>query len=156
MENCFNLLLWLVKWNEKWIDLLIKCGLVGLVTSKLLLLLLQYSSNSSNTRTTSTLSPRWVFYVDSETFLRLPYLVIGQDGIDTGVLPPDVVHVEVGAGGGESLARGWQVPASLLSPGIFCYGWICFCIYSENIGAVHFKIDFFYCINELRLIWKWK
>ena len=47
MENCFNLLLLLVKWNEKWIDLLIKRGLV---TSKLLLLLLQYSSNSSNTR----------------------------------------------------------------------------------------------------------
>ena len=135
-------------------DFLIKCGIV---TSKLLLLLLQYSSNSSNTRSPSTISPWWIFNIESETLFWCTDGVDCANCIDTPVLPSNVVYVEVGACGTQPLARSGlnlDFPASLLSPGKFCYGRICFCIYSENIGAVNFEIDFFYCINELRLIWK--
>ena len=133
-------------------DFLIKCRIV---TSKLLLLLLQYSSNSSNTRTSSTISPWWVFNIDSETLFGYTDGVDCCDCEDPSVFPFNVVYVEVGPCGAQPLARtrlNLDFPASFLRPGKFCYGRICFCIYSENIGAVHFEIDFFYCINELRLI----
>ena len=133
-------------------DFLIKCGIV---TSKLLLLLLQYSGNSSNTRTSSTISPWRIFNIDSETLFGYPDGVGCRDCEDPPILPFNVVYVEVGACSAQPLARSrlnLDFPASLLGPGKFCYGRICFCIYSENIGAVNFEIDFFYCINELRLI----
>ena len=133
-------------------DFLIKCRIV---TSKLLLLLLQYSSNSSNTRTPSTISPWWIFNIDSKTLFGCTNGVDGCNCEDPPVFPLNVVYVEVWACGAQPLA--WtrldlDFPAALLCPGKFCYGRICFCIYSENIGAVNFEIDFFYCINELRLI----
>ena len=133
-------------------DFLIKCRIV---TSKLLLLLLQYSSNSSNTGTPSAISPWWIFNIDSKTLFGYSDGVDCCNCVEPAVFPFNVVYVKVGARGAQPLTGTWlnfHFPASLLSPGEFCYGRICFCIYIENIGAVNFEIDFFYCISELRLI----
>ena len=103
------------------------------------------------------ISPGWILDVDPDTLPRPPDRVLGGECVGAAVSLADAVDEEAGARGRDPLVRGRgggrrQLPASLLGPRIFCYARICLCIYCENIGAVHFKIDFFYCINELRLI----
>ena len=103
------------------------------------------------------LLPWRIFNIDTKTSAWLANTVVSSDSVATSIILSDRVHVEV-------WSRCWDpvtgvtgdVSATLLAPWIFSDVRITFCIDCEYIGAVHFEIDFFYCINELWLIWKLK
>ena len=103
------------------------------------------------------ISPRWILDVDPDTLPRPPDRVLGGERVGAAVSLADAVDEEAGARGRDPLVRGRgggrrQLSASLLGPGVLGDGGVGAGGDLQHIGAVHFEIDFFYCINELRLI----
>ena len=104
--------------------------------------------------------PRRKLDIDAETLAGSPDLVLRRHDEDAAVLLLDVVHVEGGSRGSDPLARGLGCPgddpASLPGPGVARDVRNRLCVDGEHVGAVQLETDFFYCIDELWLIWKLK
>ena len=100
--------------------------------------------------------PRRILDIDAETLAGSSNLVLRRDGVDTAVLLLDVVHVEGGPQGRDSVTSGLGAlgddSASLPGPGVARDVRPRLGVDGEHIGTVQLEIDFFYCIDELWLI----